>query len=98
MNQDFQIRHESKHYRPCNQYKHRFHYSHHRSLLGGRSVKKAAEYLKSWDFFILRHSAKPNRMLLPFLHLNSSCCGGTIEGKEERSHPIFDRKKIVQYQ
>ena len=40
MNQDFQIRHESKHYRPCNQYKHRFHYSHHRSLLGGRSVKQ----------------------------------------------------------
>ena len=39
MNQDFQIRHESKHYRPCNQYKHRFHYSHHRSLLGGWSVK-----------------------------------------------------------
>ena len=39
MNQDFQIRHESKHYRPCNQYKHRFHYSHHRSLLGRRSVK-----------------------------------------------------------
>ena len=40
MNQDFQIRHESKHYRPCNQYKHCFHYSHHRSLLGGRSVKE----------------------------------------------------------
>ena len=39
MNQDFQIRHGSKHYRPCNQYKHRFHRSHHRSLLGGRSVK-----------------------------------------------------------
>ena len=39
MNQDFQIRHESKHYRPCNQYKYRFHRSHHRSLLGGRSVK-----------------------------------------------------------
>ena len=39
MNQDFQIRHGSKHYRPCNQYKHRFHYSHHRSLLGGWSVK-----------------------------------------------------------
>ena len=38
MNQDFQIRHESKHYRPCNQYKHRFHRSHHRSLLGGWSV------------------------------------------------------------
>ena len=42
MNQDFQIRHESKHYRPCNQYKHCFHYSHHRSLLGGRSVKRSA--------------------------------------------------------
>ena len=40
MNQDFQIRHESKHYRPCNQYKHHFHHSHHRSLLGGRSVKR----------------------------------------------------------
>ena len=40
MNQDFQIRHGSKHYRPCNQYKHRFHRSHHRSLLGGQSVKK----------------------------------------------------------
>ena len=39
MNQDFQIRHESKHYRPCNQYKHHFHRSHHRSLLDGRSVK-----------------------------------------------------------
>ena len=39
MNQDFQIRHGSKHYRPCNQYKHRFHRSHHRSLLGGWSVK-----------------------------------------------------------
>ena len=39
MNQDFQIRHGSKHYRPCNKYKHRFHRSHHRSLLGGRSVK-----------------------------------------------------------
>ena len=43
MNQDFQIRHESKHYRPCNQYKHRFHYSHHRSLLGGRSVNRMGE-------------------------------------------------------
>ena len=40
MNQDFQIRHGSKHYRPCNQYKHHFHRSHHRSLLDGRSVKK----------------------------------------------------------
>ena len=40
MNQDFQIRHGSKHYRPCNKYKHRFHRSHHRSLLGGRSVKQ----------------------------------------------------------
>ena len=39
MNQDVQIRHESKHYRPCNQYKHHFHHSHHRSLLDGRSVK-----------------------------------------------------------
>ena len=39
MNQDFQIRHESKHYRPCNQYKHHFHRSHHRSLLDGWSVK-----------------------------------------------------------
>ena len=39
MNQDFQIRHESKHYRPCNQYKHHFHRSHHRSLLEGWSVK-----------------------------------------------------------
>ena len=39
MNQDFQIRHGSKHYRPCNQYKHHFHRSHHRSLLDGQSVK-----------------------------------------------------------
>ena len=39
MNQDFQIGHESKHYSPCNQYKHHFHRSHHRSLLGGWSVK-----------------------------------------------------------
>ena len=45
MNQDFQIRHESKHYRPCNQYKHRFHRSHHRSLLGGRSVKPNFTFL-----------------------------------------------------
>ena len=51
MNQDFQIRHGSKHYRPCNQYKHRFHYSHHRSLLGGRSVKRC---------FCLKYWAKNN--------------------------------------
>ena len=49
MNQDFQIRHGSKHYRPCNQYKHRFHYSHHRSLLGGRSVK-SYEPMVYWKF------------------------------------------------
>ena len=42
MNQDFQIRHESKHYRPCNQYEHQFHRSHHRSLLDGRSVNQIA--------------------------------------------------------
>ena len=50
MNQDFQIRHESKHYRPCNQYKHRFHYSHHRSLLGGWSVNESySSFCRTWS-------------------------------------------------
>ena len=47
MNQDFQIRHGSKHYRPCNQYKHHFHRSHHRSILGGWSVNKPYSKLLS---------------------------------------------------
>ena len=61
MNQDFQIRHESKHYRPCNQYKHRFHYSHHRSLLGGRSVKL---------LLIFAHRHTPQHTLLVQKHCN----------------------------
>ena len=66
MNQDFQIRHGSKHYRPCNQYKHRFHYSHHRSLLGGRSVKVVAYYL------IPTQSGTPTQCknyFIPFSHV-----------------------------
>ena len=62
MNQNFQIRHESKHYRPCNQYKHRFHCSHHRSLLGGRSVNL---YILTTTTYILNLMTLTTFELLP---------------------------------
>ena len=67
MNQDFQIRHGSKHYRPCNQYKHRFHYSHHRSLLGGRSVKDPSILTKRVGAQLRKLTSKAKRNCGKFL-------------------------------
>ena len=75
MNQDFQIRHGSKHYRPCNQYKHRFHRSHHRSLLGGQSVNfddptRTGVFSMIWPLAIDRRVLR--LMILNFFDLNVS--------------------------
>ena len=93
MNQDFQIRHESKHYRPCNQYKHHFHYSHHRSLLDGRSVKRIfflddvgeeVEKLFYFQVFVVKEWANFSKVKRVTL-----MCSNLLRGKPTMSGRVF---------